>query len=192
MDVVSRFVITLLTISSFCWQANASDLFEGESRISFLPLQKGVPHNEALQVVAKAAVGRKWSLIDVNDEFVTINLKHHGYDAMLRFFVADNQLFYLDASVRSSNRFSSEDYSGPGDDLERANAPKRWIEYLRRDTRKSLSNLARMNAVKAEGNEEMDTKTLKSKLITLKSMFDEGLIDESEYQAKKDEILSQF
>jgi len=194
MDVVSRFAIAVLAVVSLCWQANAAELFDGESPTNFLRVPQGVSDNEALQAVAKAAMGRKWSLIDANNEFVTINLKHHGYDATLKFFVTDDQLVYLDSTVQKLSRKHehTEIHPDRDDAIEQVKAPKRWVSYLVRDTRKSLNNLAGMNALKAEEDKGSNTETLKSKLVSLKSMYDEGLIDKSEYQAKKDEILAQF
>lgn len=73
--------------------------------------------------VVKAAIGRRWNIIEKEDNNTVIHLQHRGYDSTLTFTVRNSELLIFSDSWTVNKK---------GEKKKRKD-PAGWIENLRKD-----------------------------------------------------------
>lgn len=122
----------------------------------------GADPEKVMELTRDAFAGRKWAVGRDADGAVLARNRGPDVDATLKVFLAGGALRFIDGSV---------DRKGA-----RAPAPERWLNYIRADLRRSIGSLGR-------------TEDAATRLRRLKALLDQGLISQTEYDAKRAEIL---
>ena len=171
-----RILITLLLI------LNISAAHSEES-ILFSQIPAYVTTDQAIASVKAAALKRRWSIDGEGDNELRIKLDHRGYKARLKFNFTESEIHYFDSTTYEN---MGEDVFGDEQAAWVASpAPARWITNLKNDMNAFLVN-------NVSGKELPSNEQIENKLKSLKSMYDNKLITEEEYQLKKKEILSRY
>lgn len=172
-------------------------LFAGDGyardSMPFGDIPAGISGSEAIERIKFAAQNRRWSIVEESNDSVTLLLEHRDYRARLVIYARGEALVYDDSSQRKAKR-NEQDLAEDGWVAD--SAPTRWVANLRNDTRKLLYELKSLKLTASGIDEEcsarISAEEAESRLVSLKSFFDRGLISAAEYQVKKQEILSRF
>ena len=134
----------------------------------------GADPQEVMKAARDAFAGRRWELKDEADGGFVADIRGAQESATLKVFLADNALRFTD---RSTDRRG-----------QKSQVPDRWLNNLRADLRPTMAMLApraeRKPVARATAPGDAE-----ERLGTLKSLFDRGLITQTEYDAKRAEIL---
>ena len=155
--------------------------YAGE-KILFLKTPPGISTSQASEAVQKAALRRKWKVSTIEDNKLQVKLNHHDYEALLIFSFSDKEIRYEDLTT-FYEMDDSEQENG-----ESVPAPDRWVNNLKRDAGVFL----REYQLYAVPKEKFSHEDIKLKLESLKKMYEQKLITESEYAQKKKEVLSRY
>ncbi len=141
---------------------------------------------QAISALEDAAKRRKWTPTRLENNTVEVKLDHQGYKTHLVFSFSGNGIYYTDLTT-----YDETDYDD--DEDAKANwvkqpAPRRWVSKLKRETERHLQKYRSLVPTKQKTSHE----EIEAKLRSLKKMFDDQLITESEYQQKKKEIMSRY
>jgi hypothetical protein len=146
---------------------------QGQVLIGF---SAGADPRQVMQAARAAFTGRRWEVKDDGEAAFIADIRGAQESATLKVFVVDGALRFID---RSTDRRGGD-----------AKAPERWLNNIRADLRQPLSQLARGEekrpAARADAGSAGDPV---ERLRKLKAAFDSGLITQSEYDAKRAEIL---
>ena len=170
----------------------AVSIVSAKEEIFFMRVPSHISIAEAVDAVSQAAFRRRWSVEGGKNGILRITLNHRGYKAVLDFSFSNGEIHYSDLTTRI-DRASPDNGSGrPGwsgvDEWVRAATPKSWIRNLKKDTSRFLV----LNKANGSSADSFSHKSVEEKLVSLKKLYDEGLITESEYKLKKVDILSQY
>ncbi|VAW90902.1 hypothetical protein MNBD_GAMMA21-636, partial [hydrothermal vent metagenome] len=155
--------------------------YAGED-IFFSKIPPHITPSQALAAVQKAAIRKKWTASRLENNKLQAKLNHHDYEVLLIFSFTDNEIRYKDLTV-FYEMDDSEQENG-----EKTPAPERWVSNLKRYTNVFL----REYQLYAVPKEKFSHEDIKLKLESLKKMYNQKLITESEYAQKKKEILSRY
>ncbi len=154
--------------------------------VYFMRIPSTATTSEALIAVKKAALKRRWSVTKQDKETLQIKLNHSDYKAVLKFIVSGRKLLYLDSSTYLTENIDEVDEDG---EWKEKAAPVKWIRYIKNDARRLLEQMTLYRTEDTEIHSKEDTE---SKLEGLKKLFTRKLITESEYNAKRKQILSEY
>jgi hypothetical protein len=136
----------------------------------------GADPQEVMKAARGAFVGRRWEVKDEADGGFVADIQGVQESATLKVFLADGALRFID---RSTDRKGGK-----------AQVPERWLNNIRVDLRRVIVTLTprpeRKPVARATAPTQGDAE---ERLRTLKSLFDRGLITQTEYDAKRAEIL---
>lgn len=172
-----RLFITILFVLS------VNVAFASES-IPFMKIPPGVTTAQAVTAISNAAALRRWTAEGLENNQVRIKLNHRGYKAVLDFSFTEHEIYYSD----STTTYQKEDIDSDDGKWVKSPAPQNWVLNLKRDVSKYFSMIKINNSSKKAPASE----TIESKLEKLKDLYDKKLINESEYEAKKKEIMSSY
>jgi len=160
---------------------NVGVAYAGE-KILFLKTPPNITISQASEAVQKAALRRKWKASKMENNTLHVKLNHHDYEAFLIFSFSDKEIWYEDLTT-FFEMDDSEQENG-----ERTPAPDRWVSNLKRDAGVFLREYQQYAVPK----EKFSHEDIKLKLESLKKMYNQKLITESEYAQKKKEVLSRY
>ena len=146
--------------------------------VFFCTIPSDITQEEAIQAVHAAAVKRSWRLEDTETEQLALKLNHNNYHALLHFTFADKEIRYSDFTTFTS-------FEGK---VINSTSPARWIYFLKRDVDTIFQKILLDNRNRTTSSSD----PIAEKLIHLKELFKKNLITESEYQKKREEILSEY
>lgn len=137
----------------------------------------GADPQAVMQAAREAFAGRKWVVSSDVDGALLARIQNLDIDATLKVFFVDGSLRFIDQSV---NRRGGK-----------AQAPERWLNFIRADLREPLGMLGGRVAPPAPAARApapaVDDPA--ERLRQLKTLLDRGLITQPEYDAKRAEIL---
>ena len=157
---------------------------------------------DVLILVERAAKHRGWSIIDVEKDSLTINIVRRGYDSTLEFYIENKNVQYEDDTTarirlpRKSRKSNSR--------WRESVVPVDWVNTIMRDVNNSLESenevtntselkIASVRPTIGPGcDKKVSAKDTEKRLKSLKKMFRKKLINQSEYDNKKSEILACF
>ena len=160
----------------------------------FLDYVDGVSGSDTLELARMAAQKRKWTIAEKTEDSITITLDHRKYRAKLVILNRSNALVYTDHSLVQKK---TKDLIGDIDNSwSESRAPAGWIANLQKDTQKMLFNVNLASISRSTTSSDcparLSIEEAESKLVSLKSFFERELINEQDYEAKRQEILSSF
>ena len=123
-------------------------------------LPAGADRQRVMEAARDAFAARKWAVSSAADGVLVARIHYPDFDSMLRVFLADGALRFVDGTV---------DRKGA-----RSQVPERWLNYIRADLRRSLAATDRDAA---------------RRLRKLDELRAGGLISQAEYDSKRAEIL---
>lgn len=88
-----------------------------------IAIPQGLSDEGAHSAIVKAALGRRWNIVEKADAHTTINLQHRGYDSTLTFTIEDSKILVHSDSWTVNKKGEKK----------KKKHPKGWIENLRRD-----------------------------------------------------------
>jgi len=177
MGLHMKVLVSLLLI------VNLSIAYASEE-IFFTNKPANVTMAQAVSAVEKAAKRRKWTPTRLADNRLEVKLEHHGYRNWLIFSFSDGGIYYTDLTTYDE----ADDHDDTDDHWVKKAAPRRWVKNLKKDADGYLRKYAR----NAPTKQESSTEVIEAKLKSLKKMYDEKLISQSEYEQKKKELLSRY
>lgn len=160
----------------------------------------GIPANittvEAITAVGYAAQKRKWTVSNLDNGKLRVNLNHNDYKAVLDFSFSERDIYYSDFTT-----YIDQDVNEDEDSLEAWEAkavPRNWLANLKRDVDgfflilKNIKHNRGSHSLKNNHKETLSYENVEIKLDGLKKLYDKRLIAESEYKLKKKEIMSRY
>lgn len=169
-------LLTIINISA----AHASE------NIFFSSIPSYVTTDEAITAVTQAALKRRWTTHEFENNELRIELEHRGYKAVLKFSFSEKEIHYSDSTTYFNDIFVDEDEDSEGV-WEASPAPGNWVKNLKNDVNSYFAISKRNRSVKEFSHEDAV-----KKLENLKVLYDKELITEAEYKLKKKEIMSGY
>lgn len=170
-------LLTIINISA----AHASE------NIFFSSIPSYVTTDEAITAVTQAALKRRWTTHELENNKLRIELDHRGYKAVLNFSFSEKEIHYSDSTTYFNDIFVDEDEDSKGE-WEASPAPGNWVKNLKNDVNGYFAISKRNRSVK----ESFSHENAEKKLESLKILYDKKLITEAEYTLKKEEIMSRY
>lgn len=177
-----------------------SGLAEANLILEPVKIPVSISDEKVLNIVESAAKHRGWTVLEVDKERLTVNIVRRGYDSTLEFFVENKQLQFIDdttARIRLPRKARNKE------GLWRESAvPVDWVNTIISDVNNRLisgdEDSTKLELASAETTigpgceKQLSAKTTEKRLESLKRMYKKKLINRSEYENKKSEILSCF
>lgn len=160
-----------------------------EEGVLINPMYKG-----EIALLEKALVGRGWKIRERTDSQIRAEVENvgRGVAAELLFFYQDGGFNYKGSATKKIKRRGFGGNS-PVTKYEPTDVPTKWFNALRGDVDKlrSLLDASQRAKMMAEPASKPEPgQSVESRLKSLQSLYDQQLITETEYQAKRQEILS--
>ena len=166
-----KILIILLTI------LNISAVYANEN-ILFMTIPSNATVDDAIGSINAAAIKRGWTVHEIEDNKIRIELDHHRYKAVLEFYFSEDEIHYSDFTTREN----------PAGVVETEPAPTSWINNLKHDVSIFLALNRKCEPVKELFSHEY----MVEKLESLKALYDKKLITETQYRLKQEEIMSRY
>jgi len=100
--------------------------------LTLISIPNDMSNSNAIGALKYAAIKRKWSIDDVENDSLRISLDHRGNQALLVFSIFEGNIVYIDSTmsrVRHPRRGRPSVY-----EWENTPAPTNWIKKLKSDT----------------------------------------------------------
>ena len=156
-----------------------------DDEIFFLAIPSHITNEQVLSSLRAAAYKREWSVTNLENNKLRINLDHRGYRAALDFFIINKGIYYSDSTTYYED---NEDDPFAEGEWVASTVPDRWVRYLQNDVNVLLPAAGTYNPA----NETAAQDDIESKLEGLKALYDKRLITEEEYKTKRKEIISGY
>lgn len=159
----------------------SSTLWAEQEGVLIHPMSK-----EEIVLLEKALVGRGWKILERTDSQVRAEVANvgRGVSADLLFFYDNGGFNFRGSAIKKVKR---PGFSGNTPVTKRypTDIPPKWFRLLRNDVER-LRNQYGIFQRSQSGGESIDTA---SRLRKLQDLYENKLIDESEYQSKRAQIL---
>jgi len=179
----------------------------------FVEIPKNVGNSIAFSSVKLAAQHRRWTIKEASDNKVVIYLNHRCYQSKLTFTIKDHVIYFDDSTkvyegclhpsyyqdgmttTFGGDLSGSSNSSGKPEFVD-AKVPPGWLKNLRQDATQNLMSASMINTGRQEESSDdkavISSGEIEKKLKKLKSLFDQKLITEEEYEQKKKELLMMY
>lgn len=171
-----------LIVLLFILNINAAYANENEA-IYFMGIPSYITATQAVTAVSKAALNRKWTVSNFENNILRIELNHRSYKAVLKFSFSDNVIRYSDSTT-----YTYDDDDGSEEEWIPKPAPSNWIRNLKKDVNMHFARNTSIIYIREKLSDEDMTKKLES----LKKLYNKKLITKKEYELKKKEIMSRY
>lgn len=168
------FFVIFLVLSGIFPAANAHAAYEGV-------FGRAVDDRYYLQGLHQSFSRRGWTVQAADKESITGYLSHRGVEATLKVY-RDGDVYRYICDCKRTRKASHE---RDAEYIWEEYYPKKWVINLQRDVVK-YSSKAKMQAERSASHAAQRKKSsAEAKISLLKEMRDDGILSESEYQAKK-------
>lgn len=155
-----------------------------EENIFFSQIPEYISTDQAIDAVKAAALRKRWSVHEMEDNKLPITLDHRGYKAVFKFSFSARNIHYSDHTTYYNAGFEEDSFGDEQGKWEKTPAPANWVANLKRETSAYFN---RLPAKELSSSEDVE-----KKLETLKKLYDKKLITEAEYESKKKDIMSRY
>lgn len=172
-----KIIIILLFILNVCVASAAENIY-------FAKIPPNINTADAISAVSKAALKRKWTVHNFENNILRVELNHRDYKALLNFTFPDGDIMYSDSTTYFNN--GKDDFYEEGWVVRPV--PKNWLFNLQSDVAAFFA--VSQNSINIK--KELSQENVGEKLEELKVLYDKKLITEADYELKKKEILSRY
>lgn len=143
-------------------------------------------HRSEINLIDAALRGRGWDILESNTDQVHAEASNvgRGVEAEITIFYRDGGFMYKGSAVKKTMK---PGFSGNTPTVKRrpTEIPDKWLRLLRKDVGRAQASTQHHSGGAAKPD-------FASRLEKLKSLYDKGLISESEYHNKRSAILSEI
>lgn len=169
-------MIRLLALLALFVTLNA----RAESQVLVPELPSTVDELQVMTIVQRALQGRSWIVTEIEPLSISATLSHQIYDAKLRIFKSGDALLYEQSAIATMT-------GGLNTGLKtKSDVPSRWIEFLKSDIE---TQLTAVSVRQMESEVTCSKMTAATRLRDLKSLLDEKLLTDVEYEIKRAEVI---